>query len=84
MAKVIMKRKYLKLLPLTLGYKTMLIFLSQDSILLFLLQRIASTQHVPGTLAEKGWDYKNNQDTVFYESFKCRLQVSFGASFLCF
>lgn len=78
------KMKYLKLLFLTLGYKSMLIFLSQDSILLFLLQCITNTQHVPGTLAEKGWGYKNNQDTVFYESFKYRLQVSFGASFPCF
>lgn len=30
------------------------------------------------------WGDKNNQDIVFYESFKCRLQVSFGESFLCF
>lgn len=52
--KVMMKMKYLKLLPLTLGYKSMLIFLSHDSILFFLLQCITSTQHVPGTLAEKG------------------------------
>lgn len=55
MVKVLMqvKMKNLKLLTLTLGNEYKLIFLSQDSILLFILQCIKSTQHATGTLAEK-------------------------------
>lgn len=55
MVKVLMqvKMKNLKLLTLTLGNEYKLIFLSQDSILLFILQCIKSTRHATGTLAEK-------------------------------
>jgi len=47
------KMKNLKLLPLTLGNEFKLTLLSQDSILVFILQCIRSTQHAPGILAEK-------------------------------